>query len=234
MARSVETEFALSVYRKLQSAFIRDYLNDIPDEQVNEDVAITTKRNIRTAITPQAKDSAVLAVLRMRIFEEYRAAIGDNNLMVLLPDNFQAKIHQFPPQLVVGLGEVINNEVTKAKWTFAIPHYRYKDPTPIPKIPDLHKGNWWGRLVLLDNSRVYINAFSENVAINFINQIVDLIDPEFMPPLPLKIDTGKRGGDPIREVETRPVAASFYKRPVKDEKGKFDPRVSPDWTIGLQ
>ncbi len=233
MPRSMETEFALSIYRKMQTAFTRDYLDDIPEEAEGEDISITTKRNIKKAITPQAKDSAVLAVLRMRIFSEYRSAIGDNNLVALVPDNFQGKLHQFPPQLVVGLGEVIKDDVTRAKWTFAIPHYRYKKPSPKPKIPKLHKGNYWARLILIDNSRIYINAISEQEGSSFMEQIVDLVDPTFLPPSPLPIDTGKRGGDPIREVETLAVAAAYYKKPLKNDQGKFDPRLQPDWTIGL-
>jgi hypothetical protein len=234
MARSIETEFALSVYRKMQTEFIREYLSDIPDEAEGEDISITTKRSIKKAITPLTNDSAVLAVLRMRIFEEYRTAIGDSNFFALVPDNFQAKMHQFPPQLVVGLGEVISGEVTKPKWTFAIPHYKYKTPDPKPKIPPLDKGDWWARLVLTDNSRIYINAVSAAEGTAFINAIADLIDPDFLPiERPLRIDTGERGGEPIRKVSTKPVSAMYYKKPLKNAKGKFDPRLQPDWIIDL-
>ena len=233
MARTIETELALSVYRKMQATFIRDYLDDIPKEAAGEDVSITTRRNIQQAITPQSKDSAVLAVLRMRIFEEYRTAIGDNNLFVMLPDNFQAKLHQFPPQLMVGLGEVTEKGVTRVKWSFGLPHYRHKNSTPKPKIPKLHKGNYWARLILSDNSRIYINAISEAEGVAFITAIADLIDPIFLPASPLPIDTGKRGGEPIREVKTEPVAAAYYSKPKKNDKGKIDLRIKPDWVIDL-
>jgi hypothetical protein len=234
MARSIETEFALSVYRKMQLEFIKEYLNDIPEPTDDEDISTTTKRSIKKAITPQINDSAVLAVLRMRIFEEYRTAIGDGNFFALVPDNFQGKMLQFPPQLVVGLGEIMGGGLTKPKWTFAIPHYRYKTPDPKPKIPPLEKGDWWARLILTDNSRVYINAVTAAEGKSFINAIADLIDPEFLPPLPLKIDTGERGGEPIRKVSTKPVSAMYYKKPLKNSKGKFDPRFQPDWIIDLR
>jgi hypothetical protein len=50
---------------------------------------------------------------------------------------------------------------------------------------------------------------------------------------PLRIDTGERGGEPIRKVSTKPVSAMYYKKPLKNEKGKFDPRLQPDWIIDL-
>jgi hypothetical protein len=235
MPKSNETEYALSVYKKIIDRFVRDYLDDIPEESENEDIATTTKRSIKKAITPTAKDSATLAVLRMKIFEEYRASIGSNDAIILMPDNWQAKMHQFPPQLVVGLGEVVGTETTRAKWTFAIPHYKY-DRNHDLKLPRLQKGNWWARFVLKDNSRVYINAESENEGRNFILDIIPLINPNYLPgEQPYVIDTGKRGGSPIREVLTEPTFGAFYKSPTKDLKtGKFDPRIKPDWTIPIE
>jgi hypothetical protein len=234
MARTVETEYALSVYRKFIKGFIAEYLDDIPEELDGEDIAITTKRAIKKAIMPLPKDSAVLAVLRMKIFEEYRDSIGGGDGIVLLPDNWQAKMHQFPPQFVVGLGEVISGEVGRTKWTFTIPHYKH-DKNHELKLPRLQKGNWWARFVLKDNSRVYINAETAAEGKNFIMDIIPLIDPKYVPDeTPPKIDTGERGGSPIREVLTQATYGAFYKSPTKDPKtGKFDPRIKPDWTISI-
>jgi len=233
MTASNETEYALSVYRKFLDRFIRDYLDDIPGEVDEEDIAITTKRAIKTAITPLAKDSATLAVLRMKIFEEYRASIESGDAIIVVPDNWQAKMHQFPPQLVVGLGEVIGNEVSRTKWTFTIPHYKYGKDYDL-KLPRLDKGDYWARFILKDNSRVYINAESANTGKEFIMDIIPLIDSKYLPDPPYKIDTGERGGSPIRKVKTEAIYGAFYKSPIKDSvTGKFDPRIKPDWTIPI-
>lgn len=231
MPRSNETEYALSVYKKIINRFVKDYLDDIPEENEKEDIAITTKRAIKAAITPTSKDSAVLAVLRMKIFEEYRASVESSDAIILVPDNWQAKLHQFPPQLVVGLGEIMAMGTSRAKWTFAIPHYKYGKDHEL-KLPRLQKGNWWARFVLKDNSRVYINAESAKEGKDFILDVIPLINAKYLPDAPYNIDVGERGGTPIREVRTEPVYAAFYKSPIKDPKtGKFDPRIKPDWTI---
>ena len=233
MALSNETEFALSVYRKFLNSFIKDYLDDIPDESDGEDIAVTTKRAIKKAITPLSKDSATLAVLRMKIFEEYRASLGSNDSVIVVPDNWQAKMHQFPPQLVVGLGEVIGTNVSRTKWTFTIPHYKHGKDYEL-KLPRLEKGDYWARFVLKDNSRVYVNAESSKAGKEFIMDIIPLIDPKFLPDAPYKIDTGERGGEPIRKVTTEATYGAFYKSPIKDPKtGKFDARIKPDWTIPI-
>lgn len=197
-----DTEFVLSVYRQIITSYVTEYLDsDIPDESPNEDIAITTKRNIKKAIMPKPKDSATLAMLRMRVFEEYRSLLNPG-LSVVVPDNWQAKLHQFPPQLVVELREVSGSQLGAGRWSFTIPHYRYTNPDYSPVIPRLDKGDYWARFILTDNSRVYVNAKTEAIGKQFITDIIPLIDPVYLPEQPYKIDTGKRGGSPIRKVLT--------------------------------
>ena len=236
MPASDDLRFALSVYRKMQRQLIADYLNEIPEEEDDEDISVTTMRNIKKAVTPKSSDSAILAKLRMLIFQEYREAINSNNFTVLVPESWQMKVGEFRPQLRVGLGEVIQDKVTPAKWSFTIPHYRHKDPKGKPRIPGLHKGNHWCRYTLNDNSKIYINAIDANEGKQFIADIINLVNPLYLPNGVFKredIAHGTRGGTPIREVRTRPVAAAYFEKALKDSEGYFQPKLEHKWTMVL-
>lgn len=147
-----------------------------------------------------------------------------------IPDAWQVAIEGDRPQLIVLFAEVIKTtdgkfRLGRSRYPISIPHY-HKPQEFKPVIPDYRKGQYEGKLILKDNSRLVVNAYSPGEAKRVIAQLVQYINPEMFRTNsqgnPIKIPKIiERNGDELKQIIVTPTNANFFSTGRKD--------MNPDW-----
>jgi hypothetical protein len=160
------------------------------------------------------KSQAEIAVAQC----EAKNAKGDKAI-ALTPDNWQIKVGNDRPQLVVAFGEVEKDgTISHGKWEICIPHYRFGEGHK-PNIPAYNRGRHWLRFVLKDNSRLVIHCSSKPECNRLFAALKPLINPAMLTD---NVTDGIRP-DKIQKRRVAPVFAHYF------SKGQRD--MHPDWTI---
>lgn len=147
-----------------------------------------------------------------------------------IPDAWQVAIEGDRPQLVVLFAEVIKTtdgktRLGRSRYPISIPHYN-KPQEFKPVFPNYKKGQYEGKLLLKDNSRLVVNAYSASEAKRVIAQLVQYINPNMF----RKDSKGKaitspkiieRNGDDLKQIVVTPTNANFFSTGRKD--------MNPDW-----
>ena len=147
-----------------------------------------------------------------------------NKIAPVIPENWQVKVGNNRPQLIVVFKPKSKQYIPQtSRWSLTIPHPNLdiKQQDFIKLMPEYQKGNTYGMLILVDNSRLTVNAKDEVEAKETIGKILskNLINPEFIPKKYF-IKTGNMGTD-YKELEVIPEAAKFFSKGQQDN--------TPDW-----
>lgn len=143
--------------------------------------------------------------------------ICDISPIAAIPEWWAVRPGADRPQLVV----LLKAKDSYDYWSFSIPHYARGEDT-IPSIPEFTKGSHFAILTLRDNSKIWINAASTDMAESVVRAIAAYIDGSQLPS-PLKIHTGERKGEGLRQVEVKPIRGLFYSTGQRNQQ--------PDWEI---
>lgn len=147
-----------------------------------------------------------------------------------VPESWQIAIDGDRPQLIVLFAEVVqltdgSTKLGRSRYPISIPHYN-KPQEFKPVIPSYKKGQYMGKLVLKDNSKLIVNAYSASEAKRVIAQLVQYINPEMFrkdsKDKPIKAPRIiERGGDELKQIVVTPTNANFFSTGRKD--------MNPDW-----
>ena len=157
---------------------------------------------------------------KSKIEEENRL----NKIAPVIPESWQVKVGSDRPQLIVVYKPKSKKYPTQtSRWSLTIPHPNPEiNPQDFVKLmPEYKKGNTYGMLILVDNSRLTVNAKDESEAKEMIEKVLanNLINPDFISKKKF-IKTGNMGTD-YKELEVIPEAAKFFSKGQQDN--------NPDW-----
>lgn len=139
-----------------------------------------------------------------------------------IPEWWPLRIGAERPQLVVFFAEKRpNGKLGRTRWPITIPHYNSRNTRP--NLPTYRKGQWQGMLTLKDNSKLIVNAISQQEAERVINAIKPLIAPNYLIGAELKV--GIRKGKVLKNCVVKPTSARYFSSGQKN--------TVPDWAIDL-
>ena len=145
-----------------------------------------------------------------------------------IPLSFQIRHEGDTPQMVIQCAErksaASGDKAAKdasAMYPITVPHWR-GGQNDKPSLPPYKKGNWEGILVLVDNSKVTINAQNEAECIKILNAIKPWIDKKMLSGSYFK--GGKiKPKVPIKETQVYPRYGRYFANGQKNNK--------PDWRV---
>ena len=165
----------------------------------------------------------VIQFNRMALLEK-AIKCGDQTAVAAIPEWWQVRIGADRPQLVVLFADKKDDgNYGRSRWSLSIPHYNQSSDVK-PAIPAYNKGSCFAIATLKDNSKLIVNAASEEEAESVVQALVRYVNPEFVPS-PLPLHTGKRKGKELTTGRLYPVVASFFKDGQKNNH--------PEWKIDL-
>jgi hypothetical protein len=202
----------------------------------DEEVKITTitvqvfdKCNLETN-APIFKEVSVPCIVGTQtlIQEEFKrmAAIEAQQCIPLdtiaaVPEWWQVRIEAKRPQLIILFGEVDESgKVGAGHYALTIPHY-VGGQTKKPPIGTYKKGQIEGMLTLNDNSKVIVNAVSENEANRVLILAKQVIDPDRLEGSFIKV--GTRRGQILKTSTLVAQYGKFFATGLQNTK--------PTWTI---
>lgn len=130
--------------------------------------------------------------------------------LAVVPDWWQIRLGANRPQLLVSYAaKFLDGSWDKAKYVVSIPHWsRSQGLTTIDKFPTYRKGQYQAVMVLPDNSKLIINAFSESIALNAVDKMAQGI-PESMVVQSVTKVASRRGRD-LLSVIVYPRSARYF------------------------
>jgi hypothetical protein len=178
-----------------------------------------------TLIVPEAEADAY-QILYDRIFALESQKCDPCHSVAVVPDWWQVRTGADRPQLVIVYANVINGKRGRSRWSVMVPHFntQLKGRRDYPKYK---KGSCFATLTLVDNSKLTINAETEQEAERTVKALSSFINPAMLPPdvNNLDIHTGKRKGKALSVVDVEPVTLSYFSTGQRN--------MMPDWVIDL-
>ena len=161
-----------------------------------------TRTDLRNALLIYAKDSAQQITAKITYFNSIKLEYLQVDSYTI-PEGWELKAGQNIPQLAI-VYRPTNKKNRSGNYVTHIPHYKGNKS---PKFTDYTKGNYWGRLVLKDNSQIRVNASTEAQAKLIINQLKKYVDPKFRTD---NLKFGSYGRKIYKEIAVKPVRADYY------------------------
>jgi hypothetical protein len=133
----------------------------------------------------------------------------ESNCIAAVPDSWQMRIQQTPPQLVIQYAEKKGDRLGAPHYSISIPYYRLSaENTKASLFPVYKKGSHIGIVVLPDNTKIIVNATNGTEAERVLNLLKGLVVPE-------KVkgaieSTAKRKGQSLKEVRVFPKIAKYF------------------------
>jgi len=148
--------------------------------------------------------------------------ICDN--VAVVPEWWQTRPGQRSQLVIQFAGLNADGKENRNRWSLVVPHYRYGESQPI-SLPIYQKGRFFACLTLDDNSKIWVNAKTQALAVAYVRRLSLLVKPALLPN-PLDIHSGERRGTALVEMRTRAVRASYFSTGQKN--------MSPDWVKSLR
>lgn len=175
----------------------------------NQGLATEKQLKLLKACLIDKDDTAQLCLLKEMFFWIDLGHLSERiEAIAAVPDHWQLRPEAHRPQLVVLFGERKNGKIGDAVYPINIPHYEGNKAPSTPPLPAYRKGQWEGILVLSDNSKVTVNAYSEAEAERVLKAAEKVINPKYLKNSQAKI--GKRKGIDLKEIEVMPAKAKFF------------------------
>ncbi len=106
-------------------------------------------------------------------------AIEDIETNAIVPDAWQVKVGNDRPQLAIQWANSLGNgEIGTSRYNLSIPHWN--GSTNWSLLPKYRKGNWQGRIILKDNSRLMVYAYSASEAKRAIKALLKFVSPSMI------------------------------------------------------
>lgn len=178
----------------------------------NDDIdpkSVGGRTKVRDFCLIGAKDSRSTALSKIQYFRDQVQRVHENTALATVPESWDRRAGADIPQLIV----VFRPPGKKSSYQLSIPHY---DGSKQPQIPDYRKGSWRGELILKDNSRLVVNAFSEQEAFRVIRALQKYINKKMIGDR--KPTARPIRGEGFKEDKVVPVFADYY--PEGEKYGK--------------
>lgn len=156
-----------------------------------------------------AMKSAIVAAFD-RLYEIESAKCDPCDCHAAIPESWQLRIDQRPPQLVIQYAEVkADGKFGPPNYSLSVPFYRYtEEQTNKALFPAYKKGSRSGILVLSNNSKIVVNAHSEIQASIVIEALRKLVKPERLEGAILS--NLSRKGQKLKEIQVVPKIAKYF------------------------
>jgi len=144
-----------------------------------------------------------------------------NDPIAVVPDWWQVRLGADRPQLMVTYAaKFADGTWDKAKYVISIPHWKKSEAMTEPEdFPIYQKGQYQGVMVLTDNSKIIVNAFSPEGALMSIDKIALGVQPLFLSGAVTKV--ASRRGRTLSSVIIYPRSARYF------ATGQLD--LTPNW-----
>ncbi|MHC5931682.1 hypothetical protein [Nostoc sp.] len=202
-------------------ASIRKTLIAVYNPTVQEKFATnisTNKEEQMNQLMIQSNDSSLIAQSRITLFNlRFPSAL---EVYSAVPEWWQVRIEAGRPQMIFMFAEVLGERnFGSAKYPISIPHPIVKHYQNSP-LPDYQKGQYEGILILNDNSKVIINAISEEEANRVLTACKAIIIPDFLTNAIQKVS--QRRGVELLTINVHAKRVDYFSTGLKKTK--------PDWT----
>lgn len=149
----------------------------------------------------------------------------EQTVVAAVPEHWQVRSPQVSQAcfLLADLDENSSSGLGRSRWSLSIPHYRH-DSTFRPNL-QFQKGSHFGSMKLTDGSQVIVNCVDANECRRVLNEIQDLIDPEYIPDTQ-QILLSERSGQSLSEKTVKAIRITFH------SNGQAS--LTPDWITYLQ
>lgn len=155
-----------------------------------------------------------------RIFELEAEQCSKDECVVAVPEWWQVRIGADRPQLaVIYANKLPDGKIGTSRWTVHIPHFA-GPANKFPPLPSYQKGSFFAEATLKDNSKIWVNAVSQEEAERVCRELLALVKPD-MVPQPIVIHTGKRGGLNLSDSQVTPKYVHYFSKGLK--------QLAPDW-----
>lgn len=187
-------EFTQKVIRIGHNRAVKKHFRDV----TSDDSRSNGRQALKTSLLIRNEDSG-LEVINKQIY--FQRLVGGDIPIATMPEWWPKRVGSDIPQLTV----VWRPPGKKTSYQICIPHY---NGDRNPKIPSYRKGSYRGTLTLSDNSKLVVNAASENEADRVIRVLRRYINPKFASGRNPHI--GKVKGSGFKEARVVPIVADFY------------------------
>lgn len=198
----------IEVIRQGHNRALNRFFLDIP-----QDDALTSKRaHLKTALRIRDGDSAIHVLNKQMYFQQLQRQTESERAIATMPEWWALRVGANIPQLIV----VFRAENYKKSWyQLSIPHY---EGTRNPTMPTYKKGSIRGEITLSDNSKLVVNAYSENEAERVLRVLQRYVVSKFIRSREPKITRLKRA---FQEYRVTPMFADYYPKGQENQ--------IPDW-----
>lgn len=138
--------------------------------------------------------------------DEVLEAIEDIDANASVPEHWQVRVGSDRPQLAVLYGETLpGNKIGRSRYQVSIPHWNGSKAWHL--LPKIRKGNFMGRAILKDNSRIIVYCYSIAEAKRVVKALLKFVKPEFAKGA--KLFQGEVNVE-IEDIRTEPCTADWY------------------------
>ena len=174
-------------------------------------------QQIMNQMLVQLSDSSLMAQSRIQLFNQQFPPTVEAYAAV--PEWWQIRIEGNRPQMIFLFAQILGeNSFDYAKYPITIPHPIVKHYQQSP-LPNYQKGQYEGIVTLKDNSKIIINAFSNQECEKIIEAAKKLVIPDFLVGATEKI--APRKGPELSTVKVSARSAKYFSTGLKN--------VKPDW-----
>ena len=191
-------EFTQRVIRIGHNRRVKKYFRDIASDTSK----VTGRAAIKTSMLIRDADSGLESLNKMIYFSNYLS----NDVTATMPDGWQIKKGQDIPQLVIVYRNSEKNSIS-GDYPLVIPHYSGNRK---PSIPSYHKGDYWARWILKDNSRLVVNAKTEAEALRVIRRLERYVERKYQTKETPWLTTGKAADNTYKKFKAVPIRADYY------------------------
>jgi hypothetical protein len=203
-------EFTQKVIRINHNRDVKKWFKDISSDTNT----VTGRQVLKTCFLIRDEDSAIEVMNKMLAYQAYIKKYGDLTAVASIPEDWQLKVEAQRPQLVVVFRPTSKKEKS-GYYSFVIPHYN-GDKTP--SIKSFTKGNYWARIILKDNSKIVINANTENNAVEMAKSFLKYVEAKYKTN---NIRTGEYLDNPFKVLSLKPWRADYYPNGKKNNYPKW-------------
>ncbi|MEO1211084.1 MAG: hypothetical protein AAFX78_16280 [Cyanobacteria bacterium J06638_20] len=115
-------------------------------------------------------------------------------------------------QAVVTLANVENGRIGRSRWQLAVPHYQF-DAEGTPPALSFKKGQWYGQLFLLDNTKILVHCETQEEAERTLSALSLWVNPEMIssPENPEPVQTfGVRKGRELSTADVKAIRIDYW------------------------
>lgn len=144
------------------------------------------------------------------LFEQQKAiakSLCELDVSVPLPQDWHAKRTNVPPQAVVVFRRL--SEGSRGYSKICIPWLSTAEPTSEALIPNYTKGQFYGAIHYVDNSKFIIYCSTEEEARTIVNSVVEKIDSTKLDDPP-RLSFGERKGYPVIQEQMKAIKQYYF------------------------